>query len=87
MEPKAESSWSLTLAAIRLRQGWGTHFSAIKGWSTRRKSSPSGRGNPSALGHDVSHSSAHAPEMKPEQKQEQAVTPQREQSFDIGLGL
>jgi conjugative relaxase-like TrwC/TraI family protein len=40
-----------------------------------------------ALGHDVSHSSAHMPEMKPEQKQEQAVTPQREQSFDIGLGL
>ena len=40
-----------------------------------------------ALGHDVSHSSAHAPEMKPEQKQEQAVTPQREQSYDIGLGL
>jgi hypothetical protein len=39
------------------------------------------------LGHDVSHSSAHAPEMKPEQKQEKAVTPQREQSFDIGLGL
>jgi ATP-dependent exoDNAse (exonuclease V) alpha subunit len=40
-----------------------------------------------ALGHDVSHSSAHAPEMKPEQKQEQAVTPQQEQSLDIGLGL
>ena len=40
-----------------------------------------------ALGHDVSHSSAHVPEMKPEQKQEQAVTPQREQSLDIGLGL
>jgi len=46
-----------------------------------------------ALGHDVSHSSAHAPEMKPEQKQEKAITPQRditpqqEQSLDIGLGL
>jgi hypothetical protein len=42
-----------------------------------------------ALGYDVSHSSAHVPEMKPEQKQEQeqAATPQREQSFDIGLGL
>jgi len=38
-----------------------------------------------ALGHDVSHSSAHAPEMKQEQKQ--VVTPQREQSLDIGLGL
>jgi len=25
--------------------------------------------------------------MKPEQKQEQAVTPQLEQSFDIGLHL
>jgi hypothetical protein len=40
-----------------------------------------------ALGHDVSHSSAHAPEMKPEQKQEQAVTPQREQGQDLGIGL
>jgi hypothetical protein len=38
-----------------------------------------------ALGHDVSHSSAHAPEMNPEQ--EQAVTPQREQGEDFGLGL
>ena len=36
-----------------------------------------------ALGHDVSHSSAHAPAMR----QEQAVTPQQEQSLDIGLGL
>ena len=35
----------------------------------------------------VPGSSAHAPEMKPEQKQEQAVAPQQEQSFDIGLGL
>jgi hypothetical protein len=32
-------------------------------------------------------SSAHVPEMKPEQKQEQAVTPQQEQSLDLGLGL
>ena len=46
-----------------------------------------------ALGHDVSHSSAHAPEMKPEQRQEQAISsqrgisPQQEQSLDIGLGL
>ena len=38
-----------------------------------------------ALGHDVSHTSAHALEIKPEQ--EQAVTPQQEQSFDIGLDL
>jgi len=36
-----------------------------------------------AFGHDVSHSSAHAPEMK----QEQAVTPQREQGEDFGIGL
>jgi hypothetical protein len=35
----------------------------------------------------VSHSSVHSPEMKQEQKQEQDVTPQQEQSFDIGLGL
>ena len=42
-----------------------------------------------ALGHDVSHSSAHASEkaQEPAVTPQREITPQQEQSLDIGLGL